>query len=329
MMRPPPSHTATGSRSERGGFTLIEVLVALGLSLVLVSAIYSAISLHWRYETAGRERIERAQISLAVLRLMTEDIGSVVFKAPSSKEEADAAGTGTATTGSSTSAATGSTSGTTPGTSSDSTDSTSASMNGANSKSSATASTPTSLGVVGTADYLQLDISRPTKEDFIPESSATGPNAAVPVTPTLSDNVRVVWAMVTPSSGTVDANGVRSLTANPALARQLTDRLRQAVETQAAETNQNSAAPQLEESNILAREIVKLSFRYYDGYSWVTEWDSVTQERLPRVIEVTIGFLKPEHRKPGALNLPGAETIIPIKHVILVPSSSPVSGEEL
>ena len=33
------------------GFTLIEVIIALSLSLVLVSAIYSAVSLHWRHET--------------------------------------------------------------------------------------------------------------------------------------------------------------------------------------------------------------------------------------------------------------------------------------
>ena len=89
MTRPHNGRLVANSWSRRSGFTLIEVLVALGLSLVLVSAIYSAISLHWRYETAGRERIERAQISLAVLRLMTEDIGSVVFAVPSTTEEDD------------------------------------------------------------------------------------------------------------------------------------------------------------------------------------------------------------------------------------------------
>ena len=90
MMRPQRPHSLPRTCPQRGGFTLIEVLIALGLSLVLVSAIYSAISLHWRYETAGRDRIERAQISTAVLRLMTEDIGSVTFKAPDSTVDADA-----------------------------------------------------------------------------------------------------------------------------------------------------------------------------------------------------------------------------------------------
>jgi prepilin-type N-terminal cleavage/methylation domain-containing protein len=317
-----PCRTSADDRPQ-SGFTLIEVLVALGLSLVLISAIYSAISLHWRFETAGRERIERAQISLAVLRLMTEDIGSVAFKAPGTTEESAAADTGTATTGSSSSGSLSSSSPT------DTSTSASTSMSGANSKSTTSASTPTSHGIVGTADYIQLDISRPAREDLIPEQSVNGPTTAAPVQPVLSNNVRVTWGMVTPSMASVDAKGIRDLTANPALARQMADRLREVIEVQAVETTQNTAAPILEESSILAREIVSLSLRYFDGYSWTTEWDSVTAERLPRAIEVTIGFLKPEHRKPGALNLPGSETIVPIKHVILVPSSSPVSGEEL
>lgn len=335
MTRPPRPDPLSRSSPRGRGFTLIEVLIALGLSLILVSAIYSAISLHWRYETAGRDRIERAQISTAVLRLMTEDIGSVAFKAPDAAQEADADSLGSASTGSSSSTGAASSSGTstssssTSGTGSDSSASTSSSMNGANSKSTTTASAPTSLGIVGKADYLQLDISRPAKEDFIPETSVNGPSANAPVTPELSSNVRVVWAMATPTMGSVDSKGVRSLTSNPALARQMTDRLRQAVEPPTAETNSTTAAPQLEESNILAKEIVSLSFQYYDGYSWSAEWDSTTMERLPRAIEVTIGFLKPEHRRTGAPHMPGSETILPIKHVILVPASSPVSGEEL
>ena len=336
MMRPQRPHSLPRTCPQRGGFTLIEVLIALGLSLVLVSAIYSAISLHWRYETAGRDRIERAQISTAVLRLMTEDIGSVTFKAPDSTVDADANSTGTASTGSTASTGAASSSGTastpssTSSTGSGSTDEASSSMSGANSKSTTTASAPSSLGIVGTSDYLQLDISRSAKEDIIPEvSSVNDPAATAPVAPALSNNVRVVWAMATPSMGAIDSKGVRALTANPALARQMTDRLRQAVETLTDEANPSTAAPELEESSILAKEIVSLSFQYYDGYSWVAEWDSTTMERLPRAVEVTIGFLKPEHRKPGEPNLPGSETIIPIKHVILVPASSPVSGEEL
>ncbi len=299
--------TERSSRWGRTGFTLIEVLVALGLSLVLISAIYSAISLHWRYEEVGRDRIERAQISLAVLRLLSEDVGSVVFTPPSNtsqeEEEADEADTS---------------SGGTAGNDANA----SASSSSTETTAETTDSTQSSLGIVGTADTLQLDISQPAREDFVPE--ATNSQAIAPL-PVNSDNVRVTWGMVTPTTAPTEPGARRTLTIKPALARQVVDRLRGVVEVD----EDKSGAVAIGDASILAREVVSLQFRYFDGYSWVTEWDSVTSERLPRAIEITMGYIKPEYKQSGALNLPGSETIISIKHVILVPTSSPVSGGEI
>ncbi len=278
----------------RAAFTLIEVLIALSLSLVLVSAIYSAVSLHWRFEKVGRERIDRAQLSPAVLRLLSEDVGSVMFTPPTNttQEEEEALEE-------------------TPSSTPPSTD-----------DSTTTDSTQAALGIVGTADQLQLDISQPARVDFVPEESDTESDAAIPGT---SDSLRVTWALITPTTAEADASGRRSLTVNPALARQLADRLRGVVEVE-EDTRHNVA---FADSSILAREVVSLQFRYYDGYSWVDEWDSVVKERLPRAIEVTIGFIREDYQLPGSLNLPGQVTIIPIKQVILVPASTPVSGEEI
>lgn len=283
-------------RRARAAFTLIEVLIALSLSLVLISAIYSAVSLHWRYEKIGRERIDRAQLSLAVLRLLSEDVGSVMFTPPPSTASEDEETTEE----------------TPPSTEEDTTTTT----------TPTTDSAPAALGIVGTADQLQLDISQPAREDFVPEESDTPSGTGLTAT---SDNQRVTWGLVTPTLAEADASGRRSLTVNPALARQLADRLQGVVEVEEETTNN---VP-LDEASILAREVVSLQFRYYDGYSWVEEWDSVLKERLPRAIEVTIGFLQEDYRQPGSLNLPGQITIVPIKHVILVPASIPVSGEEI
>ena len=296
------THDNSHSRNCRSGFTLIEMLIALSLSLVLISAIYSAVSLHWKYEHVGRERIDRAQVSLAVLRLLTEDVGSVMFTPPTnvSQEEEE---TAEATTSAASSPST--TTANTPEETATTTDSTQA-----------------SLGIVGTADQLQLDISQPAREDFVPDESTSQSGTSLPAT---SDSVRVTWGMITPTTALPDDSGRRSLTVNPALSRQLADRLRGVVEVE--EDASNTVA--LSDASILACEVVSLQFRYYDGYSWVTEWDSVVKERLPRAIEVTIGFIKQDYKQPGSLNLPGQVTIIPIKHVIHVPSSIPVSGEEI
>ncbi len=283
----------------RTGFTLIEILIALSLSIVLISAIYSAVSLHWRYAEVGRARIDRAQVSLAVLRLLSEDVGSVMFTPPSSttQEEEEAA---EATTSTGDTAATSTTEET----------------------NTTTDSTQASLGIVGTADQLQLDISQPAREDFVPPESNSPSATTLPVR---SDNVRVTWGLVSPASAEADDSGRRSLTVNPALARQIMDRLRGVVEVE--EDTQNQVA--FADASILAREVVSLQFRYFDGYAWVEEWDSVTMERLPRAIEVTLGFIKPDDKPAGSLNLPGQVTVISIKHVILVPASSPVSGAEI
>ena len=80
----------------------------------------------------------------------------------------------------------------------------------------------------------------------------------------------------------------------------MVDRLRTTV-TAEDESNRETT---LDESSILAKEVISLQFRYYDGYAWSEEWDSVTKERLPRAIEVTMGFIQPEYKRPVSLDLP-------------------------
>lgn len=287
----------------RRAFSLIEVIVALALSVVLISAIYGAISLHWRYETLGRERIDRAQVSLAILRKMSEDVGSVMFSVPKIEETEDS----TTTTSTETTS---------------STEETSTETNTA-------VDAPVSLGIVGTADSLQLDVSQPQVQDFVTVVDPSAPSTT-PV-PIQSEMVRVTWALVRPNrSLDPDATGLQSLIANPALARDVTDRLQESVpEDTASALSTTSTTTEIPESSILAREVVALQFRYYDGYSWVSEWDSTEKGRLPRAVEVSMGFLNQEYKPAGSLNLPGSASMTTIKHVIQVPASTPVTGSEI
>ena len=54
-------------------------------------------------------------------------------------------------------------------------------------------------------------------------------------------------------------------------------------------------APQ--ESATLVPEVVGLQFRYFDGQSWNTSWDSFEQQRLPVAVEVTLRLLTAEELK--------------------------------
>jgi prepilin-type N-terminal cleavage/methylation domain-containing protein len=287
------------SASGRRAFSLIELIVALALSVVLISAIYSAISLHWRYETLGRERIDRAQVSLAILRRMSEDLGSVMFSVPAATETDEEAESTT-----------------TDSTTDEETESTSATSS----------VTPVSLGIVGTANSLQLDVSQLQLQDFVPVVDPSEPVATMPSIP--SELVRVTWTLIRPQrSADPSATGLQSLIINPALVRDLVDRLQESVPDETADTS--SIAREIPDSSILAREVVELQFRYFDGYSWVSEWDSTEMGRLPRAVEVSLGFLNQEYRPASATNSPGSVSITTVKHVIQVPASTPVTGSEI
>lgn len=304
---------------ERRAFSLIELIVALALSVLLISAIYGAISLHWRYETLGRERIDRAQVSLAILRRMSEDVGSVMFSVPKAEEEDDEGSSSTSTSSTSSTSTSGSSTSTSTTTgSSDSTTTTPGAIEA-----------PVSLGIVGTADSLQLDVSQAQLQDFIPVVDPSAPSTTAPAIP--SEMVRITWALIRPSrSLDPSATGLQSLIVNPALARDVTDRLQESVPDETTtSTSDTSTVTEIPDSSILAREVVALQFRYYDGYSWVTEWDSTEMGRLPRAVEVSMGFLNQEYKQAGTPNLPGSASITTIKHVIHVPASTPVSGSEI
>ena len=76
-----PRSTApsAGFVSPPRGFTLLEVLLAVGLTTLLMAALYTAMSVYWTTATESYDEIERAQIARAVLRQMARDIQSCTF----------------------------------------------------------------------------------------------------------------------------------------------------------------------------------------------------------------------------------------------------------
>jgi type II secretory pathway pseudopilin PulG len=63
----------------RAAFTLLEILLAVTLSVVLLGVVYGAIHLSWKYSTAGQQEVERAQLARAILREIEADVRSVVY----------------------------------------------------------------------------------------------------------------------------------------------------------------------------------------------------------------------------------------------------------
>ena len=60
------------------GYTLLELLLALGLSGILMVAVYASLSHYWRLSSVGRIDAERMQLARSLVRRMAIDIRSIV-----------------------------------------------------------------------------------------------------------------------------------------------------------------------------------------------------------------------------------------------------------
>lgn len=84
--------------SQRMGFTLLEVLLALTLSVILLGAIFTAMDQSWRLTSSGRIEMERAQLARALVRRLTVDVRSIAFVPPPVVESEEESSSSPATT---------------------------------------------------------------------------------------------------------------------------------------------------------------------------------------------------------------------------------------
>ena len=69
------------------GFTLVELLLAMALTLTLMTMLYTAMDLHYRFSTMGQIEVERSQIARSLLSQMAADIRSTVYRPEEVPEE--------------------------------------------------------------------------------------------------------------------------------------------------------------------------------------------------------------------------------------------------
>ena len=261
---------------QRAGFTLVEVLVSVSVTLLLMTAVYSAIDLHWRYQTAGQLERERGRIARAVLQRIALDIRSVQFAPPKAEEEesdedSEEGGDG------------GEIELTNPD----------------------DALLLQSAGVVGTSNRLTLHVSKPLPSRAF-RTAANGQDVGL----FHSDQLSVAWFLAdhngdelasmvaariegAPPVGVVLLLQQRTGDGPLGLARTESDRF-QTVEAEA----EGDMATLADAAEFLAPEINSLAFRYFDGIDWQEEWDSTAMGALPTAIEITIGFVPPADDDP-------------------------------
>lgn len=300
---------APGQRSRRA-LTLIEVLISLALSSLLLASVYSAITTYFHYSRAGQDEISKNQLARVLLQRIEQDLRSIVYRPDDGTSTADSSTTGSSTTGSSTTGGSttgsgggstggGSTgggssgSGSTSGGSASSGGSTSGSGTGTTgSSSSQTATDPaqafasSASGLFGDTQTLVLHVSRP-RLDML----AT-PSLNSPVMMSRTSDLKTVTYFVSGNGtgGLQAAAAAQFAVQNPngngrsqGLARMEGERL----VLQTADKTGNVGSL-LAQTQMLAPEVSRIAFRYYDGSVWSMQWDSANYGGLPRAVEVNI-----------------------------------------
>lgn len=258
--------TESEHNCRRRAFTLLEVLLSLGLSVLLLAGIGMAIDLHLRLLQTSRAEVEQAQLARAILRKMADDLrGAVQYKS-----SAGASGSGGSSSGAL---------GADPmlegadlgfDLDQETPDRTSGLVD--------TGSLPTVPGIYGNDRELQVDVSRLPRVDqlrgLLGSDDATAPY-------TVSDMRTVLYYLG--DDALLSAESLSSLPEQAGLVRREIDRAEALLALENGEAIQT-----LGREEPLAAEVIDLGFRYFDGNDWLDTWDSTELNGLPVAVEITI-----------------------------------------
>lgn len=331
------------------GFSLLEVILALALSVLVISAVMTAIYLHLNVLDKRRGKIERAQLARNLLSTIASDIRSAVQYKPvdvSQLEQmmaggdlASMAGTpgGDAALGALADSEMGDdlgspldltnganmlTGGLEGGALGDAT----AGIDGMGSSASqdiaSTVAPPTEPGIYGNQFELQVDTSRlPRKDQYNPLTISSGSSLT-----DIPSDIKTVAYYVTVGGESIaaDDSGFDSLSPTTGLVRREVDR---AVSRFA--TNNGGTMEGLGNTDIVAAEVSQIEFRYFDGTDWVTEWDSDELGALPKAIEIVI-VLSELDEQGVAVTIDEEEAMIDNMYrlVVFLPAAEPAEEEE-
>jgi prepilin-type N-terminal cleavage/methylation domain-containing protein len=301
-------------RSRRGGYTLLEVLLAMAIAVMLLAGLYAAMSVQLHHAEAGREVVEQATLARALLSRIRQDIAAATnvpdasryrLKSTQSNSQGGGSGqsgasgaTGTTGAGGTTTPAAGATGATTgaSGTTGSGTSSTDPSTTTGGLTAADGSMVSWVYGIQGDSATLNLFVSKLPREVLTPEALSGDMQL-----PTVSDLRRVSYWMADSTNG---------------LARQEIK----------VETAQDLAAmpPAVSDESTVkyTPEVRNVQFSYYDGTGWQDSWDSttlgadgITPVGPPRAVAVTIEVVQPAPRG-------GGERLKSYRHVVFIPSAN-------
>jgi uncharacterized membrane protein YgcG len=193
-------------------------------------------------------------------------------------------------------------------------------------------------GLYGTPYQLQFDLARVPRPDewtALPAGAAAGLAAAVQPGLDRTSEVKTVGYLLltgSPLAGGT-AIGPSSLPDTATgLVRTEMDRATAAYARTGASLNVSTGKMEL-----LAPEVTALEFRYFDGLSWYTSWDSMTRQGLPQAVEIQLGVRRSTTRTGSPEEVPATtvagaapvEEALVYRLVVQIPGARPSTVTEL
>ncbi|MCL6504408.1 MAG: type II secretion system protein GspJ, partial [Pirellulales bacterium] len=264
--------------------------------------------------------VAQAQLARAILRQMADDLRGAIWYEPLDVSSAlsglaGAAGGASASLGSSPDNAAGSGAGQ-AGTTGDSSGAGRQLADQAAAAEAASVSDssiyPPEPGLYGGSDWLEVDVSR------LPRLL---PGALNSVGEDLPSEVKTIsWYL----AGGTSTAGQSAVTAEgEPLAGLMRRELDRAVTQWASETGQLGDLNR--QAQLVAAEVVDLAFRYFDGTTWVNQWDSASAGGLPWAVEIRLTLAEPGAAARGDVRLSAAETTYRL--VVALPLAEAASAE--
>lgn len=341
MKRPHNRCLSRQAHSSRG-FTLLEIVLALGLSSLLLAALYTALQMHWSSSSLGQVEMERSQVARALFRRIETDLRAVVFRDSaltsstddgSSSSSASTSSGSTSSSGISTSGTSSSTGSGSSSTSGGSGGSTSSSSTGSSSGSSSGSSTTTTTenystqktGMFGDSQTIVAHVGLPgraTDQSAAASGSANGTSAGY-----VSSDMQSVAYFLLGSNSTLAQQLSSSL--NSPFGKQATGLARLQGDRMAMQAADESGdlSSMVSSVKLLAPEVASISFEYFDGVSWTTTWDSATSNSIPNAVRITIEFLPPV-ATGGWYSRPVSASTDRFQHTVALPLAQPYVPED-
>lgn len=269
-------------RYQRSGFTLLELILAVGLTSLLMAAVYGAMSAYWNLAMDSHEEIERAQIARSLLQRLARDIQSCTFAEQAlSLDGAD-------------------------------TEADDGTMTDAGAGTVEAGVSVYGNGLLGTDRELVLYVSTPAADlDYVPAVDAVGSTARH------SDLMIVRWLLARSNGGGLAAAVAEEHATDGAQAVAGLARGSGGVSGFGRAIENEDISLQMESTGLLAAEVQDILFEYFDGVDWLAEWDSSVLNRMPLAVRITLTLRKPP--SSDDTDRENSQDLPPTTHGLVVP----------